>query len=145
MSEAKNSHGRLIQTADQALKVRSSQETIGVDQLSMTPADNFGHDKLTVIVEHFSKHVRLYITDNHAGQTLAQHLYDHYCTWRRYDTIITDPGSNLTSEDVEQLNKWIGIVLTKFTYNFDWYLSFSENILVHVVNFRSAIYLPLIL
>jgi hypothetical protein len=42
----------------------------------MTPADGFGHDKLTVIVDHFSKHVKLHVTDNHAEQTLAQHLYD---------------------------------------------------------------------
>jgi hypothetical protein len=87
------------------LKPDHHRRHIGVDQLSMTPADNFGHDTLTVIVDHFSKHVRLYVTENHAGQTLAQHLYDHYCTWGRYDIIITDPGSNLTSEDVEQLNK----------------------------------------
>jgi hypothetical protein len=88
------------------LKPDHHRRRIGVDQLSMTPADNFGHDTLMVIVDHFSKHVRLYAADNHAGQ---MHMYDHYCTWGRYDVIITDPGSNLTSEEVEQLNKWIGI------------------------------------
>jgi hypothetical protein len=50
------------------LKPDHHRRRIGLDQLSMTPADNFGHDTSTVIVDHFSKHLRLYLTDNHAGK-----------------------------------------------------------------------------
>jgi hypothetical protein len=107
--ETKDSYIDRFKPLIKHLKPDYHRRRIGVDQLSMTLADSFGHDKLKVIMDYFSKHVRLYVTDNHVGQTLAQHLYDHYYTWGRYDTIITDLGSNSTSQDVEQLNKWIGI------------------------------------
>ena len=41
--------------------------------------------------------------------SLAQNLFTYYTTWGIYDEIITDPLSDILSDAVITLNKWLGI------------------------------------
>ena len=61
------------------------------------------------MVDLFSHHVQVYPRKTHDALTLARNLFTYYATWGIYDEIITDPGSDIMSDAVTTLNKWLGI------------------------------------
>jgi hypothetical protein len=80
-----------------------------VDLLSITPADIHGNVVCIVVVVAFSKFVWLYPAADYQATTLALGLFKFFCNYGLYDEIWSDPGSNLTSDVVAQLNRWFGI------------------------------------
>ena len=82
---------------------------IGVDTLTVTPADKKGNYLIIVIVEHFTKYTTLYPVSDHTAETMASSLFQHFCKFGIYDQLISDPGSDLMSNTVTLLNQYFGI------------------------------------
>jgi hypothetical protein len=82
---------------------------IGCDTLSVSPVDESGFKYIIVVVNLFSKFVALYPVVNHDAISLATALFQYYCTYGVCERIITDPGSDLTSEVIRHLHRFFGI------------------------------------
>ena len=98
-----------IKPITKSLIVENSRSRIGIDTLTITPADTNGNSLIIVIVEHFSKFATLYPTNNHSADTLATCLFQHFCRFGLFDTLISDPGTDLMSLVVRKVNKWFGV------------------------------------
>ena len=83
--------------------------SIGIDHVSVTPADEDGYIRLLLVVKLDTKFPQAYPVHDYAAQIVATVLFKHYCTFRSYDSLYSDPGSTFTSNVLDQLNKWIGI------------------------------------
>ena len=62
---------------------------------------------MIVVVEHFSKFMSIYPCDDHSAAHMARALAIHYFKYGRFEQIISDPGSDLMSATVVQLNKFL--------------------------------------
>jgi hypothetical protein len=82
---------------------------IGCDTLTVTPTDDNCCKYIIVVVNLFSKFVALYPVQNHDAISLATALFQYYCTYGIYKKIVTDPGSDLTSEVIRHLHRFFGI------------------------------------
>ena len=82
---------------------------VGVDTLTITPEDTLGNQYLIVMVNHHTKHAVGYPAKSKDAVTMATALFVYFCTYGMFDSIISDPGSDLMSEVVNQLNKYLGI------------------------------------
>ena len=91
------------------LKPPHQRTRIGVDRLTVTPPDKDGNDTLIVIVEHFTKHVGVYVSKEYTGESIARALFQYFCAYGLFEELISDPGSDLMSRVVKCLNEWIGI------------------------------------
>ena len=56
-----------------------------------------------------TKHTMLYPAKSYDAYTAAQALFKFMTQFGLYDEIITDPGSNFTSDLYAQLNAWLGL------------------------------------
>ena len=83
--------------------------SIGIDHVSITPADEDGHIGLLLVVEQDTKFPYAYPVRDYTAQSVAVVLFKHYCTFGSYDCIYSDPGSSLLSAVVNDLNTWLGI------------------------------------
>ena len=90
------------------LKPAYYRQRIGIDTLTITPQDHNGNIACICVVEHFSKFVGLYPVKDHSAESLALACFLHYTRFGRFDDIYSDPGSDLTSETIRILNKWLG-------------------------------------
>ena len=91
------------------IKPPHQRSRVGVDRLTVTPADKSGNTTLIVIVEHFTKHVAVYPAKDYTAQSLAIALFQYFTTFGVFEEVWSDPGSDLMSDMVQQLNKWLGI------------------------------------
>jgi hypothetical protein len=91
------------------LKPEHKRSMVGVDTLTITPSDQFGNTYLTVIVNHFTKHSAGYPSSNKGAEATATALFQYFCTFGIYESIISDPGSEFMAEAVQHLHKWLGI------------------------------------
>jgi hypothetical protein len=82
---------------------------VGVDTLTITPEDTLGNQYLIVMVNHHTKHAVGYPAKSKDAVTMATALFVYFCTYGMFDSIISDPGSDLMLEVVNQLNKYLGI------------------------------------
>jgi hypothetical protein len=71
--------------------------------------DESGNKYIVVVVNLFSKYAALYPVASHDAITLATVLFQYYCTYGVCERLVTDPGSDLTSEVVRHLNRLFGI------------------------------------
>ena len=83
--------------------------SIGIDHVSVTPADEDGYIGLLLVVKLDTKFPQAYPVHDYTAQIVATVLFKHYCTFGSYDSLYSDPGSTFTSNVLDQLNKWIGI------------------------------------
>ena len=60
------------------------------------------------MVDLFCHHVQVYPRKTHDALTLARNLFTNYAAWCIYDEIITGTGSDIMSDAVTTLNKWLG-------------------------------------
>lgn len=90
------------------LKQPHSRNQIGIDTLTITPKDKFGNYLAIVIVEHFSKFTSIYPCNDHTAANTANAMFKHYCTYGRFDYVLTDPGSDLMSNTIAILNTFLG-------------------------------------
>jgi phospholipid-translocating ATPase len=91
------------------LKPEHKRKAIGVDMLTITPTDKLGNTYLIVIVVHFTKLAWGYPSASKDASVLAKALVTFFSIYGLYDTIMSDPGSDLTSNLTEELTKTYGI------------------------------------
>jgi hypothetical protein len=107
----KNRQGMIdsLQPIVRHLKPEYKRKTIGVDMLTITPTDKFGNSYLIVIVVHFTKLAWGYPSSTKDASALVKALVTFFSIYGLYDTIMSDPGSDLTSNLTEQLEKMYGV------------------------------------
>ena len=98
-----------IQPLIRHIKPHHQRSRVGVDRLTVTPTDKYGNTCAVVIVKHFTKHVGVYPSVDYTAKTIATALFQYFCTFGLFDKIWSDPGSDILSDVVAQLNQWFGI------------------------------------
>ncbi len=90
------------------LKQPHIRSAVGIDTLEL-PTDENGFRYVHVIRNLFSKLVVLYPVKDHSATTLALSIFQFFTTFGIYEVVISDPGSDLTSEVITSLHKWLGM------------------------------------
>ena len=80
--------------------VEHHRQMIGIDGLTITPADIHGMAYAYVIKVFATKLVAIYPTKST--------MYVFRCTYGYYETVASDPGCDLTAEGVQQYLVWSG-------------------------------------
>lgn len=91
------------------LKSAEQRKMVGVDTLTVTPADKYGNQYLIVVVVHATKLVALYPAPDKGAMSTALALFKFFATYGLFENIISDPGSDLMSAVVAQLVSWYGM------------------------------------
>ena len=91
------------------IKPAHPRARVGFDGLTVTPADELGNTHLIVIVDFFKKYVWGMVAKDYSAKSVATALFVFYCTFGVYDEVWSDSGSNILSDVVEQLNKWLQV------------------------------------
>ena len=91
------------------IKPPHQRSRIGIDRLTITPKDKYGNDTAIVIVEHYTKFVVVYPESEYTGESIAKSLMRFFASYGLFDEIISDPGSDIMSKVVKNLNTWLGI------------------------------------
>lgn len=91
------------------IKPPHQRSRIGVDRLTVTPADKEGNTTLIVVVEHFTKFVAVYPSKEYTGESIAKALLQFFSQYGVFEELMSDPGSDIMSSAVTCLNKWMGI------------------------------------
>jgi RNase H-like domain found in reverse transcriptase len=92
-----------------SLKPDEYRSAVGVDHVTITPADEAGNTCIILVVEHFSHFPQAYAARDYSAESVARALFKHFCTFGCFDTLCSDPGSAFMSEVVQHLNRWLGI------------------------------------
>lgn len=90
------------------LKVPNPRDVVGIDYLSLV-RDKFGNDGLYIMRDHFTKLCYFYPTAVKDAHAAAMAVFSYCILYGKYDTLISDPGSEFTSESMALLNAWFGI------------------------------------
>ena len=90
------------------LKTTNPGKFVGLDFLSILP-DKFGNVGAYVFRDHFTKFVFIFPVANHDAVSAALAIFTYCVLYGAFDVLMTDPGSELTSEAVALVNKWFGI------------------------------------
>lgn len=98
-----------LQPVYRSLKPSHKRKMVGVDTLTVTPPDKWGNQYINVVVVHATKLVGLYPSAHKSAKDMALALFRFFATYGVYECLISDPGSDLTSEVVEHLTAWYGI------------------------------------
>jgi hypothetical protein len=91
------------------LKPETYRRTVGVDHVTVTPADGYGNTCVVLIVEHFSHFPQAYAAKEYSADIAARTLFKHFMTFGVFDELASDPWSSFMSEVVSQLNQWLGV------------------------------------
>ena len=89
------------------LKTNTYRRTVGVDHVSVTPADQNGNVCAIMIVEHWSHFPQAYPAKSYDEETVARTLFRHFCTFGAFDEVASDPGSAFMSKVMAQLCAWL--------------------------------------
>ncbi len=84
------------------------RETVGIDMIHMSPDTN-GNQYAHVLVNHFSKFVLIVATKTADAIDAARAILKYKSTIGPVRVLMSDPGSNYTSQVVLELNKMLGI------------------------------------
>jgi hypothetical protein len=85
------------------------RRTLGVDGLTVTPTDRHGNSYVVVLVVHATKLTGLYAFKTKDALSTATAIFLFIVTYGLFDELASDPGSDLTSEVVEHLTRWLGM------------------------------------
>lgn len=91
------------------LKPTHYRRAVGIDHLTITPADHNGNTCVILIVEHFAHFPQAYPAKDYTADTVVIALFKHYCTFGVFDQLVSDPGSALLAEAVTKLNELLGV------------------------------------
>jgi hypothetical protein len=91
------------------LKPEHKRSVVGVDTLTITPADKNGNSVVKVISNHFTKLVALYPAAVNTALATAIALFQYCCTYGLFDCLMSDPGSEFNNEVIKHLTQWFGI------------------------------------
>ena len=92
-----------------SLKPETYRSAVGIDHVSVTPADEYGNTCAILIVEHYSHFPQAYAAKDYTADTVARTLFKQFCTFGCFDVICSDPGSAFMAEVVLALNRWLGV------------------------------------
>ena len=91
------------------LKPLHCRSAIGIDSVAISPAGKRGETHITVIVNLFTKLTALYASTGCTGSNLTAAVWQFWATYGTTDSIISDLGSDLTSDLFAELTKLIGV------------------------------------
>ena len=94
-----------------AIRTEHDRSYCGYDTLYVTPADEEGYQYIHVFKLFPSRLVGLYPSKDLTSDSLALAMFQFFVTYGLTDVLITDPGSNITSEVIEKLLAWFGVRL----------------------------------
>ena len=85
------------------LKPAHARSRMGMDLLTVTPTDKLGNTYIHVIGNHFTHHIGLYPSKDKTAVAAATAIFQHVCNFGMTEELITDPGSDYTSEMMAHL------------------------------------------
>jgi hypothetical protein len=85
-----------------------ARSLIGVDTLKISPPTNDGFKAIIIVVNIFTGFTLLHAVKDMEAETMAGVLLRIATTFGTFDKISSDPGSDLTSDAVESLMKYLG-------------------------------------
>lgn len=91
------------------LKPSTKRKRVGADGLTITPKDKNGNSYATIVVVEATKLVGIYPSVDKSALSTALALFQFFSTYGVFEELVTDPGSDLTSEVVAHLTGWFGI------------------------------------
>jgi hypothetical protein len=83
--------------------------TVGIDTLTITPESEDGYKAVITVVNHYTHHVFLYPVKKYDSESLANCLMSFISNFGFFDELISDPGSDLTSNAIKEVNAWLGL------------------------------------
>ena len=89
------------------LKSPSYRRTVGIDHVTVTPADQNGNTCAIMIVEHWSHFPQAYPAKGYDEENVARCLFKHFCTFGAFDEVASDPGAAFMSKVMAQLCAWL--------------------------------------
>ena len=90
------------------LKNDAPRRVVGIDHLSLEP-DRYGMTGAYVARDHFSKLVFIYPVKEQSAINAATTLFLYSVYFGCFDYLMSDPGTEFTSQVVRELNAWFGI------------------------------------
>jgi len=90
------------------LKTVNPGKVVGLDFLSVN-LDKYGNAGAYVFRDHFTKFVYILPAASHDASLAALAIFSYCVLYGACDVLMTDPGSDLTSKAVAQVNVWFGI------------------------------------
>jgi len=98
-----------VQPVIRHIKPAHQRSAAGIDVLTVSPTDARGYNYCIVIVNLYTKLTQIYPTKDATGKTMALCLFDFLTSYGLVDEIHSDPGSDLSSKVVQELESWFGI------------------------------------
>ena len=90
------------------LKTLHPGAVVGIDYLTVV-LDKFGNVGAYVLRDHHTKLVFIFPVASHNAENAALAIFTYCVIYGGFDILMSDPGSELTSQAVAQVNKWFGI------------------------------------
>jgi hypothetical protein len=90
------------------IKTEHLRRAIGIDHVTITPADEDGNDVATVLVNLFSGRMDYFPRVGTAAQGTCEAIFMYMCEHGLVEEIHSDPGSDLKSTLLTYLNKYLG-------------------------------------
>ena len=82
---------------------------LGMDHMTITPADEIGRTAVLILHEHWSKFTALFPLADYSAIEVARALLQYMTRYGPFAKIASDPGSAFLAEVVQELNSWLGI------------------------------------
>jgi len=90
------------------LKPTHPRAVVGMDTLTISPRDDFGNLYCDSIVNHFDHFFFGRPKASHDAESTAESLLQYISLYGLFDTLITDPGSDFTSDVMAHLSRFLG-------------------------------------
>ena len=86
-----------------------NKRCVGWDGLTITPVSKAGHSNASVFVDRQTGLVSVFPRKDYTADSLAATIFSFFARHGFYDILYSDPGSDICSKAVEQVNKWFGV------------------------------------
>jgi len=103
-----NLKDNMLKAGYRTIKQPSINSAIGVDDLTISPADKHGYTGATVIANLFSKLAWMYPYISPSAEHVSNSVIDYFCHFGVSNEIHSDPGSVLTGNILVDCNKFFG-------------------------------------
>ena len=90
------------------LKPTHPRAVIGMDTLTISPRDELGNLYCDSIVNHFDHFFFGRPKSTHDAESTAESLLQYVSLYGLFDTLMTDPGSDFTSDVMAHLSRFLG-------------------------------------
>jgi hypothetical protein len=90
-------------------------EYVSCDFIGKLPTTNKGNNYILTFIDHFTKFVKLYAVNNQSAETTAEKFLDFACTFGFPQYLLTDRGTNFTSDLFQRLTLRLGVTKLQTT------------------------------